>query len=160
MAPPPKKRRWFRRLMGWFFLFSLVFGAGLTLGLVEDYEAEELIAEAKSSFDKPNQRVEHVQWKHIWDKYDRETTQHFKCRMSCRNVTEAEIVSTVDNGYLRDYVEQECRDDGYGYKFTVAGESHTGRNLIVVYAANKYSRILKLITVWELGMDFDCPKDC
>lgn len=155
-----KKPSCFRRLITWMFFLAFAFGIGLALGLIEDFEAEELIAEAKSSFDKPNQRVEHVQWKQIWDNYDRRTSVHFKCRMKCRRVEEAEILSAVENGYLHDYVEQECRDDGYNFKFTVAGKSDTGRNLVVVYSANKYSRIIKLITVWEIGVDFDCPKDC
>lgn len=156
----PKKRSWFRRFLWRLTFLGLVFGAGLGLGLVEDYEAEELVGGVKAALDKPRQRLNYVQWRHVWENYDQRTTQHFDCRAICRKVGFDEIDEAVSNGYLIDYVEQDCREDGYDFKYTVEGSTSSNRELVVVFSASPAIRMLKLITVWEVGKDYDCPKDC
>lgn len=66
-AKPPKKprkrRRWGRKILGWITLILVLFGSGLTLGLIEDNEAEEYLEDQRlAAFSDllggPNQHLE------------------------------------------------------------------------------------------------------
>jgi hypothetical protein len=151
-----------RRFFGWLFLLVLVFGAGLTVGLVEDYEAEGYVQQAKASLGLKESSSNDSEWMRLWKSGERVQTRHFGCRMDCRRVTMDEVESAVRNGELVDYVPSECLENGAyaGSKYTVQGFSNTGRLLSVVFATSGFYSVVKLITVWEVGKDFDCPDEC
>ena len=151
-----------RRFFGWLFLLVLVFGAGLAVGLVEDYEAEGYVQQATNALGLQESSSNDEEWLRLWKSSQHVQTRHFRCRMNCRQVMQGEVESAVLNGELVEYVPEECVENGAysGPKYTVEGISDTGRRLAVVFATSGHTSIVKLITVWEEGKDYDCPKDC
>ncbi len=95
----------------------------------------------------------------VTEKFDRSLrplifTKHAKCRMGCRDITEAEIEAILQNGKLN-----PSRSDPNGKpdpKFAVEGFSNDGQHLRVIFAAS--SRGMVVITCIDLEKEWKC--DC
>ncbi len=175
-SKPPKEgekpRRPFRRFLGWLFLLTLVFGAGLTVGFMEDEKLEEVWSNIQTELygsGNSGQSVNalafrdeklNIQWRHIWNTYTQMPTRHFKMRMICRKVSDEDVIQAGATAKLVDYEEKSpaCYND-FEAKYTIVGETADGRSLTIIFSANNGTRKLNLITVWENGKDYDCPED-
>ncbi len=163
-SKPPKEgekpRRPFRRFLGWLFLLTLVFGAGLAVGLVEDDEAEEVWSDVVVQMNGRPQEIDKVNWRYFWDTYDTIHTRHFSGRMECRKVTEMEIREVWLDGKLKDFEpKSESCTNGFEAKYTIEGKTNDGRSLTIVFSASNWTRKVRFITVWENGRDYKCPDD-
>jgi hypothetical protein len=158
-SKPPKEgerpRRPFRRFLGWLFLLTVVFGAGLAVGLVEDEKMEELFGKTLEVIFGKKKDATDQDWKKLWDESDRIPTWHFNERMECRQITTWEIDFAVEHGVLNSI---ENGDQLNNLKYKVTGETKQNRSLTVVFAAaDPPNGRINLVTVWENGKDHDCP---
>ena len=132
---------------------------GLYIGLNEDQEWERLVdglqvnLNARLNTGSPSQHI----WKRAIGQYEVRYSDHFVCRMECRNITRSEVWASLKNGVATD----EFVNDGEAYsgqrgeiKYTVRGEAPDRRRPIkTVFAVNTQSRRVTFITVMDASIE-------
>jgi len=78
-------------------------------------------------------------------------TRHARCRMGCREVSEAEVVALLREGR---WVPERTRLDGECPSHALEGRSADGQELRVVYAA--CAGETRVVTAIDLGEDHPC----
>jgi len=81
-------------------------------------------------------------------------THHARCRMACRDVSEAEVVALLGEGR---WVPERTRHDGPCPSHALEGRSADGQQLRVVYAACPEET--RVVTTIDLGADPVCRCD-
>lgn len=153
--PRAKKKTWKRWLKFAFFMFFV----GLALGLVENQEAERYVDSAQTRISRvieapgvPSQKI----WKRAIRQYEIAYTDHFMCRMECRDISRPEVWSALHNGAAvnefinddSDYPKQQGE-----IKYTVLGQTELHRQIKTVLAVNTKARLVTFITTMDVGID-------
>jgi hypothetical protein len=83
-------------------------------------------------------------------------TKHARCRMECRDITEAEIENVLATGTVNETKSQEENEEADGHCPTYALEGNTkdGQHVRVVFGA--CDKITKVITAIDLEVDHTC----
>lgn len=159
ISPPPEKPKKRRRAWKYWLFFSfLCMLGGLYVGLNEDQEWECLIdglqvnIATQLNTGSPSQHI----WKRAIERYELRYSDHFVCRMECREITRSEVWTSLKNGVATD----EFVNDGEAYsgqrgeiKYTVRGETPAKRPIKTVFAVNTQSRRVTFITVMDTGIE-------
>jgi hypothetical protein len=85
-------------------------------------------------------------------------TKHARCRMDCRDITEAEVEYVLANGVINDAKSEEMDEEATGHCDTYALEGNTndGQHVRIVFGACE--KITKVITAIDIGREHQC--DC
>ena len=78
-------------------------------------------------------------------------TQHGRCRMACRHITEAEVEALLEDGHI---APDRTRTDGECVSYAVEGHTDDGQEVRVVYA--DCDRETRVVTTIDLGQDWPC----
>lgn len=83
-------------------------------------------------------------------------TKHARCRMECREITEAEVEYIVANGTVNEAKSKEADAEATGQcpTYAVEGKSKDGQQLRVIFGACE--KITKVITAIDLGEEHAC----
>lgn len=81
-------------------------------------------------------------------------TKHAKCRMSCRNISESEVVEIQHNGTVN-YQKSDLKDKPCS-SYAVEGKTNDGQKVRIVFGACQ--KITTVITCIDLGVEHVC--DC
>jgi len=81
-----------------------------------------------------------------------EYTQHAKCRMDCRHITEAEVKYILQNGQINDRKSEAQGKPCPTY--ALEGYSPEKQHLRIVFAQCDYKT--KVVTCIDLDTDFEC----
>lgn len=86
-----------------------------------------------------------------------EYTQHAKCRMECRHITQAEIKEIMQDGEIN-YNKSEVKASPCP-TYAVEGTTSDNQKVRIVFAQCDYKT--KVVTVIDLGKEWqcDCPGD-
>jgi hypothetical protein len=82
-------------------------------------------------------------------------SKHARCRMSCRDITESEIVAILKTGKIN-YKKSELEQGECGKKYAVEGYSKDNQHLRVVFAP--CNNEVTVVTCIDLGKEWQC--DC
>ncbi|MBK7155499.1 MAG: DUF4258 domain-containing protein [Sandaracinaceae bacterium] len=78
-------------------------------------------------------------------------TQHGRCRMACRHITEAEVEALLEDGHI---APDRTRTDGECVSYAVEGRTDDGQEVRIVYA--DCDRETRVVTTIDLGQDWPC----
>ena len=78
-------------------------------------------------------------------------TQHGRCRMACRHITEAEVEALLEDGHI---APDRTRTDGECVSYAVEGHTDDGQEVRIVYA--DCDRETRVVTTIDLGQDWPC----
>ena len=78
-------------------------------------------------------------------------TQHGRCRMACRHITEAEVEALLEDGHI---APDRTRTDGECVSYAVEGHTDDGQEVRIVYA--DCDRETRVVTTIDLGRDWPC----
>lgn len=81
-------------------------------------------------------------------------TKHAKCRMECRDITEAEIKEILHDGNIN-YMKSKLNDER-GATYALEGYSHDHQHLRIVFAPKKE----ELVVVTCIDLDNEAECDC
>ncbi len=81
-------------------------------------------------------------------------THHARCRMGCRDVTEAEVKEVLLEG---SWVPERTRLDGECPSHAIEGRSADGQHLRIVYAA--CADTTRVVTAIDLDVEHPCDCD-
>jgi hypothetical protein len=83
-------------------------------------------------------------------------TKHARCRMDCRNITEAEVENVLATGLINEGKSEEENDEAEGHcpSYALEGDTKDGQHLRVVFGA--CDKITKVITAIDLGKEYEC----
>lgn len=81
-------------------------------------------------------------------------TQHAKCRMECRDITNDEIKEILQHGDIN-YMKSNVNDKR-GATYALEGYSHDHQHLRVVFAPKKDEMVV--VTCIDLDKEYEC--DC
>ena len=86
-----------------------------------------------------------------------EYTQHARCRMECRHITEDEVKDIMQTGNIN-YRKSEAHGKPCP-TYAVEGITHDNQRVRIVFAQCDYKT--KVVTTIDLGQDWtcDCPGD-
>lgn len=153
---PPKKRR--RAWKFWFPFSLLALIAGLAIGFQEDQEWE-IVTDLASNSIKASVTGEDASqfiWKRAIDQYQIAYTDHFLCRMGCRDISRQEIWGALRNGVATDeFVNDHSRypKQQGEIKYTILGQTTQQRSIRTVLAVNTFERMVTFITTMDAGVD-------
>ncbi len=80
-------------------------------------------------------------------------TQHSRCRMGCRHITEEEVKDILENGKV---VTSKIEEDARGKTYPIDGKTKGDKLVRIVVAPRK--KDLVIVTVIDLDTDWPC--DC
>ncbi|KXK47042.1 MAG: hypothetical protein FNNCIFGK_02344 [Bacteroidia bacterium] len=83
-----------------------------------------------------------------------EYTQHARCRMQCRNISEAEVNEILRNGTIN-YKKSNLNDKPCP-TYAIEGNTNDGQKVRIVFAACKSTT--RVVTTIDLGVEHEC--DC
>lgn len=85
-------------------------------------------------------------------------TKHARCRMECRDITEAEVENILNSGVINEAKskEEDAEADGHCPTFALEGNTADGQHVRIVFGA--CDKITKVITAIDLGVEHSC--DC
>ncbi|HNR18717.1 MAG TPA: DUF4258 domain-containing protein [Bacteroidia bacterium] len=91
-----------------------------------------------------------------WRSHKLVYTKHARCRMDCREISEAEVEFILSSGTINTEKSKEADDEATGKCPTYALEGNTkdGQHVRIVYGA--CDKITKVITAIDLGEDHTC----
>lgn len=120
-------------------LLALVFGA-------------KKCREEGQSYPERTVTTEEGDWRHHKLVY----TRHARCRMECREISEAEVEYILATGVINEAKSREENEEADGHCPTYALEGNTkdGQHVRIVYGA--CPKITKVITTIDLGEDHKC----
>ncbi|MCA9535821.1 MAG: DUF4258 domain-containing protein [Myxococcales bacterium] len=78
-------------------------------------------------------------------------TQHGRCRMDCRHISEAEVEALLTDGHI---APDRTRRDGECVSYAVEGRTDDGQDVRIVYA--DCDRETRVVTTIDLGRDWPC----
>mgnify|MGYP000443929676 CR=1 FL=1 len=78
-------------------------------------------------------------------------TQHGRCRMACRHITEAEVEALLGDGHI---APDRTRTDGECVSYAVEGRTGDGQEVRIVYA--DCDRETRVVTTIDLDTDWPC----
>ena len=78
-------------------------------------------------------------------------TQHGRCRMACRHITEAEVQDLLSDGHI---APDRTRTDGECVSYAVEGRTDDGQDVRIVYA--DCDRETRVVTTIDLDTDWPC----
>ena len=83
-------------------------------------------------------------------------TKHARCRMDCREITEAEVEYVLAEGTINETKSEEENEEAEGHCPTYALEGNTkdGQHVRIVFGA--CDKITKVITAIDLGKEHAC----
>ncbi len=83
-------------------------------------------------------------------------TKHARCRMECREITEAEVEFILASGTVNTEKSKEADEEASGKCPTYALEGNTkdGQHVRIIYGA--CDKITKVITAIDLGNEYEC----
>ncbi len=81
-------------------------------------------------------------------------TKHARCRMKCRHITQEEVKEIVQKAEIN-YKKSEL-DAAQGPKYALEGVTSRDRQRVRIIVAPK-QRHLTIVTVIDLGEDWECP---
>lgn len=138
---PPKKTSNTVTLIAIAFLGLVAFGIKKCKDNKQDYPERSVSTEAGD-------------WRHHKLIY----TKHARCRMECREITEAEVEYILAQGIINESKSKEEDEEATGNCPTYALEGNTsdGQNVRIVVGA--CDKITKVITTIDLGVEHKC--DC
>ena len=121
---------------------------------MENHEFEILVdgmavsIKARVNGEQPSQHI----WKRGINTYTIRYSDHFLCRMECRDISRQELWTSLSNGSaIEEFVQDNDRyKDRLGeIKYTILGFSSTQRPIKSVFAVNIQERLVTFITVWD-----------
>lgn len=80
-------------------------------------------------------------------------SKHAKCRMNCRQISEAEVVDILRNGTIN-YKKSDLKGADCNKKYAVEGTSKDAQKLRIVFAP--CSNEVTVITCIDLGKEWEC----
>ncbi|MEO7265109.1 MAG: DUF4258 domain-containing protein [Ferruginibacter sp.] len=83
-------------------------------------------------------------------------TEHAKCRMQCRHITESEVKDMLANGAIN-YKKSELQGTDCKKKYAVEGNSKDGQRLRIIFAP--CADEVTVVTCIDVKEEWDCP-DC
>lgn len=85
-------------------------------------------------------------------------TKHARCRMECREITEAEVEYILVNGVINEQKskEEDAEAAGHCPTYALEGKTQDGQQVRIVFGA--CDKITKVITAIDLGEEHVC--DC
>ncbi len=83
-------------------------------------------------------------------------SEHAKCRMQCRHITESEVKDMLANGIIN-YKKSELQGADCKKKYAVEGESKDGQRLRIIFAPCDDE--VTVVTCIDVKEEWDCP-DC
>lgn len=83
-------------------------------------------------------------------------TKHARCRMKCREISEAEVEYILASGTINEQKSKEeaAEAEGRCDTYALEGNSKDGQHLRVVFGACE--KVTKVITAIDLGEDHEC----
>lgn len=83
-------------------------------------------------------------------------TKHARCRMACRDITEAEVEGILSTGVVNEQKSQEENEEAEGHcpTYALEGNSADGQHLRIVFGA--CDKTTKVITAIDLGVEHEC----
>jgi len=83
-------------------------------------------------------------------------TKHARCRMECREITEAEVEFILADGVVNEEKSKEVNEEAKGRCPTYALEGNTkdGQHVRIVFGACE--KITKVVTAIDLGAEHEC----
>lgn len=149
---PPKKKSKAWKYWLWFAVFCFLGGLGIGVQEDQEWEAFTDTIIQKAEQGAPSQHI----WKRAIQGYRLVYTDHFLCRMDCRNIRRAEVIYAILHGAAQsEYVNDrddysERRGD---IKYVIIGPTTSGRLIKSVIAVNTRERILTFITTMDPSVD-------
>ena len=85
-------------------------------------------------------------------------TSHARCRMECREISEAEVEYILANGIINESKSKEEDEEAEGHcpTFALEGNTNDGQHVRIIFGACE--KITKVITTIDLGEEHAC--DC
>ena len=80
-------------------------------------------------------------------------SKHAKCRMNCRQISEAEVVDILRNGTIN-YKKSDLKGADCNKKYAVEGISKDAQKLRIIFAP--CSNEVTVITCIDLGKEWEC----
>ena len=80
-------------------------------------------------------------------------SKHAKCRMNCRQISEAEVVDILRNGTIN-YNKSDLKGADCNKKYAVEGISKDAQKLRIIFAP--CSNEVTVITCIDLGKEWEC----
>ena len=83
-------------------------------------------------------------------------TNHARCRMECREISEGEVEYILANGIVNEDKSKEENEeaDGHCPTYALEGDTEDRQHVRIVFGA--CDKITKVITVIDLGVDHAC----
>lgn len=108
--------------------------------------------ESKQSYPERTTTTTEGDWRHLKLVY----TKHARCRMECREISEAEVEFILSNGTVNEAKSKEENEeaDGHCPSYALEGNTKDGQHVRIVYGA--CTKITKVITVIDLDRDHTC----
>ena len=82
-------------------------------------------------------------------------TKHAKCRMKCRQITQAEVKAILVDGNIN-YNKSELNEER-GPKYAIEGITNDGQHVRIIFAPN--TQHISVLTVIDLEEDYTCNCD-
>jgi hypothetical protein len=83
-------------------------------------------------------------------------SEHAKCRMQCRHITQSEVKDLLANGTIN-YKKSDLNADDCHKKYAVEGNSKDGQQLRIIFAP--CADEVTVVTCIDVKEEWDCP-DC
>ncbi|MDZ4847195.1 MAG: DUF4258 domain-containing protein [Chitinophagales bacterium] len=91
-----------------------------------------------------------------WRNYKLIYTKHARCRMGCREISEAEVEYILASGTINEEKSKEEADEATGNcdSYALEGNTKDGQHVRIVFGACE--KVTKVITAIDLGEDHKC----